>query len=305
MEAVQALLHAGADCNAQNRLMGSTPLHMAAQSTKAKTELVVKTIDLLLEYGANLQQADSNRALPLDYAKSQPEEIQQRLQEKMPELYQAIEECNHDKVASILAPIDIATLNQASYFSRTPLEWTVAKFVEAKQQLTEWAFILQLLLDKGADPKISSTASDSDESILYTLLNALRGTYKSSDHDTGRDLRVSVFEQSILACLDHGAVLSSDASMMFHQAARFGELNLVQYFVEQLAIDVNLCGRQKMTALHFAARSGQVQVLKYLLGQEAVEVNALNDFGQTALDAARVNGKDTVVSLIEEYMSRN
>ena len=64
MDSVRVLLECGADPNAQNRLMGSTPLHMVAQSHKAKLDDALAVVDLLVAHGADVNLPDRGGTLP-------------------------------------------------------------------------------------------------------------------------------------------------------------------------------------------------------------------------------------------------
>ena len=278
---------------------------MAAQSNKGSVERMANTVDLLLQAGANPQATDANGAIPLAYASK--EEIKQKLQPRMPSLYKAIASGDVADVAAILASNgDTLDLNRAYYNSQTPLEWTIEKTIAALEEeeldISNLAAIVQQLFENG---------SESSQETTYNLLVALDQTYKSNslgDFVSSQD----TLKRLALASLAHqkeGSAPSNDACLLAHQAARRGQLAMLQFLIDQFGMDPNLGNRQGMTVLHFAARSGQLHIVQYLLGlnegsgEWRVDVALQDSLGKTALDAARVNNKEHVVLLLESYMA--
>lgn len=297
VEAVEALLRAGADVNAQNRIMGSTPLHMAAQSNKGSAERMTQTVELLLRHGADLQKADSKGATPYDYAVLP--EIMAKLQPQMPPLYQAIDQVDLPLFQAALEKSDSKVLNEIQFASKTPLDYTVDRIIaltESQQGIDDLASIFHRLIQNGAL---------SNQTTTHTLLLSLDQAYKM-----GLDDHIQALKQIILSSLEHhteGATLSMEACLLAHQVARRGNLPMLRFLLDQLNVDPNICNRQQMTILHFAARSGQTAVVEYLLYPSTstnalVDVNAKDSLGKTALDSARINGKSEVVMLLERYL---
>jgi ankyrin repeat protein len=75
-EAVRRLLSLGARTDCRLRARGSTPLHLAAQSTGASgtagtLDLQIEIIGLLRQYGADLTAVDGANRTPYDWARSQ------------------------------------------------------------------------------------------------------------------------------------------------------------------------------------------------------------------------------------------
>jgi len=70
VESIQILIELGANVNAQNSLMGSTPLHSALGSAHASPQQQSAIVDLLLEAGANPGVEDRGGNCPVEYIAS-------------------------------------------------------------------------------------------------------------------------------------------------------------------------------------------------------------------------------------------
>jgi ankyrin repeat protein len=208
----------------------------------------------------------------------------------------------------MIEAMNASDLNQPLYENRTALDWTIDMLVsdlEDDLDMSEWASVIHKLIEQGADPNQAVTSSSvAEESALYKLLAALRVLCKASQDRDRRQRNRARLETTITnSLIELGkATISTECQLLLHQAARRGELAFVDFLIQQLHVDANVCNRQNMTALQFAARSGQLQVVMYLLGLPCIQVDASDSAGQTALDAARVNGKDEVVKVLEEYL---
>ncbi|GKZ01441.1 hypothetical protein MPSEU_001094900 [Mayamaea pseudoterrestris] len=308
VEAAEALLTAGANSNAQNRIMGSTPLHMAAQSNKATVERMKEIVDLLLAHGANLQLVDSNGAMPLKYV-TRPE-LESKFQVRAPDLYLAIDLADIAEFTTLLQQSD-GKLNQ--YDGKTPVAYAANKLNatfdeindshELSRRVSTYASMLDQLFDTGAI---------STQETTYNLLLALERVYRNSEDETSAESLV-ILELVSLKSLQRqegNPAPSTDVCLLAHAAARRGHLRMLQFLLERVNIDPNTTNRQGMTALHFAARSGQEPIVQYLLSlndadlADKVDVIAKDSLGQTALDAARTNNKTHVVRLLEAYLGR-
>lgn len=94
--------------------------------------------------------------------------------------------------------------------------------------------------------------------------------------------------------------------MMLPDSARKGNLKMIQFLVEIVGVDINFRGRQNMTALHFAARGGKVEVVKWMLHSCAeIDVNISDGAGKKPLDYATANGKEDIITLITDFVSRH
>jgi ankyrin repeat protein len=65
-----------------------------------------------------------------------------------------------------------------------------------------------------------------------------------------------------------------DGNSALHYAARNGQLNVVEYFVNELGCNPADPGSKGNTSLHFAALGGHLAVVQYLMGDGGME--ALN-----------------------------
>lgn len=84
---------------------------------------------------------------------------------------------------------------------------------------------------------------------------------------------------------------------MLLEAARVGDVSVVEKLIEGEAISVNSMNRYGNTALHFAAKNGNIATIEALIAQGA-NVNALNNDGSTALHWAAYRGQTTVIEVL-------
>lgn len=64
---VEVLIGAGANVNAANKIMGTTPLHTAMHSHKISDDIKYTLVGLLLDAGADAGIEDFNKKAPIDY----------------------------------------------------------------------------------------------------------------------------------------------------------------------------------------------------------------------------------------------
>jgi len=87
---------------------------------------------------------------------------------------------------------------------------------------------------------------------------------------------------------------------LFHDCARKGSVPNVQFFLDNLEMDVNAVGRQGLTALHFAARSGKAELIQWLLENTQVDLDIKDNRGKTALHYGMVNNKVEIIKLLKK-----
>jgi ankyrin repeat protein len=292
VEAVQALLEAGANPNAQNQMTRGTPLHMVTQSRKPTPERALQVSELLIQYGANAQMADGMGNLPVDAIEEGEGPLFELLTPQKPQVFLAIAEGDKEKLVALLNE----TNANAEFRQQTPLSLAVENLPKecGKEQLE----IIDLILERGGDPNF--TTKDSlglrGESLLFTTLELLRHAFK--DH---AEQSISVLQDICSSLKEAGATLD-DCIPLVHDAARRNQVDLLKVLFERLQVDPNTPNRQGMTALQFAARSGQMNVLQYLLGLPNINVLAQDHKGATALDAARVNDKQEAVQALQAFL---
>jgi ankyrin repeat protein len=299
------LIDAGANVNACNQITGATPLHAAIQSSKAslRPQDTVRVVQLLLERGkANSSAVDVYGSPPYDYLRdTDSEELRALLQPEKPAIVKAIETLNTDHVHSILR--ESPSRADIVYMGKTPLlisiDILLQEEVNTAEKMPELLSILIVLLKYGANPNAVSTRveEESQGPPLHRLCLTLRQAYSSHKSDC----RIAGWEEAALLLVQKGAIIADETKLLLHDAARRGNLRLVQFLTLKLDIDVNMPGRQGMTALQFAARSGKVETVKYLLEQTKVDLNITDDLGRTALDAAMANEREEIVQLLKEY----
>ncbi len=137
--------------------------------------------------------------------------------------------------------------------------------------------------------------------VLSSLNVKMTKSNEDDDNDDNCNQITKSIEDIILHLLSKGISISTPTKLLFHDSSRRGNVKNVKFWVEKLGVDVNLKGRQGLTALHFAARSGKVDVVKYLLENEFLDLAIQDDRGKTAEDAALVNNKEAVLDLLRQF----
>jgi ankyrin repeat protein len=94
----------------------------------------------------------------------------------------------------------------------------------------------------------------------------------------------------------------SDRSPLYN-AARKGNLRVVEMLLAHPRLDVNINDRMGNTPLHSAARAGHEDVIKCLLVHKDVDVQSKNLSGRTPLDEAFFNYKWNALRLIAEHQN--
>lgn len=123
------------------------------------------------------------------------------------------------------------------------------------------------------------------------LTKAITSAFVSKDNR--RELTLA----SIL--VSHGGKLTTNSHVL-HDAARRGNMDVMNFLLQQQIIDINAPGRQGLSPLHFASRSGKLEAAHALLNTGA-NPNALDRMGKTPLDLAIINNKSEVIDLLKEY----
>ena len=257
VEAVQALVDAGANNRAQNNLTGASPLHMVAQSNKGSTERRLQVVDILLAAGADPSQTDKFGALPVDVLRlEETDTSSQKLAEKLapqaPALIQAIETADLNAVQDCL-PAQVGI----SFRDQTPVMHAVKQLLVAVDdeeipKVESLVAILNALINAGAD-RSAGVAIESEDSPVFLLLTQLQIELKAGSETA------SLLKQAIASLSN--STIPKDGWQLLQRAARRDDLPFLKYLVEELDMNPNTKGRQGMTALQFAARSGRLSVL--------------------------------------------
>ena len=326
VECVQVLCELGANPNATNHLTAATPLVMARQSRKMSDDnssAREAVVDVLLKYGADPSIADNYNRLPVDYIPADApnrKTLLNKLQPKAPPLFEAIQTGDLSTVQALLASSSAETA-KTQYRKRTPVQFAVDRLVaDTTQDRSTDLQILQALLGAGAVTTVTISPADAlsmddDESteppivrLLEKIQDEWSGKNVTESNALSGDCQVWVQAcQSLVNANEPGTPLltADQASQFWHNAARRGNLKVLQVLYEQLGslFAVNTKNRQGMTALHFAARSGQLAVTEYLLSLPDVDATLTDQRGNTALQAASVNGHAEIVELLEAKMA--
>lgn len=281
VEAVTTLLELGAPVNVANRLGNSTPMHMAVAGRKPETIGIV--LDLLLQYGADVNVTDSQGQLPMDLS---PSDVTWK-----------------DKVAPA-PPLWYTALQQVDLAAfRASFEDNSTSFSEVAVE--KWQFRGQLVVE--CMFQVFVEYQYDEETIVWPFLEFWFHRQHLQPIPNDEDTFFSQYIQQrrprypelVKLVKPH---LPPDVWQWLHRSARKNDLEALQYCVQVLHVDPNLRGRQGMTALQFAARSGQMQVLQYLLDCSNIDVHITDDRGQTPLDAARSNQRREAIAAIERKL---
>lgn len=325
VEALEALLEHNASVNVQNSMTGATPLHCAVQSGKGPWNRRTQAMEQLMIHGADLSLCDFFGRTPADYC----EELGQldwakRLRPQQPALFQALERGQVAEVKAILQESkddNNSTENpiQQEYLGHTPFIFVLNLLLDNKddeeknqnEQVAENTETLveqlELLLEFGADPNAvpggnTPTGTQVLDVPVYPPLHrvctALEEAYKNSDNDNAH---VVLLEKTARLLKQYHATVTPDLHQLLLTACRKNELKFAKLLIEVIHINPNVQGRQGMTPIQFAARSGNLEMVQYLLAQPNIDIAIQDDQGKTALDAARVNDKQHIVALLENF----
>jgi hypothetical protein len=88
-----------------------------------------------------------------------------------------------------------------------------------------------------------------------------------------------------------------------HKAALAGNLESVQYLIEQRHVSVEKKDYEGWTPLHYASRNGKIDVVKYLVEQCHAKVRMKTNSGRTPLQIASMNFQDNVVEYLRNKCS--
>jgi ankyrin repeat protein len=265
--ALERMLSDGANPNARNPVNdqgpGGTLLHVAAD------EGDLRTVDLLLEYGANPRATDRIRATPLHYAAKRGRiDIIKRLAEEEVDLH-AIADFRGDDTPAALA-MDRGQRKAAKYIlfeaakgdlRGEPLE----RLLHMAANNDEWDMVRQLL-EAGADPGAQ------EELGSWPLSRAV----------------MSGSVEPVNLLLQHGATpLEShpfSPPRLLWVAARAANPEVIQILYDN-GLSIDMRDDQGRTALHHAARETDEYAVEYLI-ELGADVNARADAGETPLYAA-------------------
>lgn len=253
VDSVRVLLEAGANPNAKNRLMGSTPLHMVAQSHKASLDDALRVVDLLRAHGADVSVPDDQGSVPVSAVVDPSKEaLRDRLLPRRPPVFEAIASTNPDDAQAAVAG-DPGCVN-ITFMGLTPVGGAIERLLAAAEakddaRLPGALAVLQLLVEGGgrlvADTGTPSIATDwTDVPPLSQTLEALRLSPKAHPPST------PVLREAVLLLVKAGAPVTADDRECLHRAARRNDLEMARFMVERMNVDPNTRGPGGMTPLH-------------------------------------------------------
>lgn len=307
VEAVKVLIELGAATQTSNLISGATPLHSAVQSSKGDLDRRIVCVQMLLQAGADPSVTDHYGSTPFDSCKQ--EELQVFLQPKDLPIFTALKAPHVEPLKDALR--DDPSCIHVRQGGKTPLLTIIDQLIhcgnEANNEDIQQHFIniVEILLDHGADPNETSTASrdaleEPPEPPLYQVCLAIKQAYQQSEID-----RAASLKRVAQLFVNHQAKSTAELEQLLHDASRRNMVDMAQFLIETIGVSVNLAGRQGMTPLQFAARSGRMEMVHFLLLQEAIDIDIPDDRGQTALGAAKANGNDDIVALLEAHQQQH
>ena len=94
---------------------------------------------------------------------------------------------------------------------------------------------------------------------------------------------------------------AKDGMSPLHAAAQMGCISCIKWIVDDQGIDMNSRDSDKATPLHFAASRGHVKTVRWLLKRGAKIL--MDKHGKTAYHDAENNRQTEILTLLEEYQS--
>jgi len=184
----------------------------------------------------------------------------------------------------MMLPTDMCLLDDPSF-----RPWVETYAADQDAFFRDFAAAYSKLLALGCPAACQPTAEDSDAKKFTTTRPSPRDT-EGQSADTveflERCMHGSIsFVQRLAATADVHALEKGSNRSGLHKAAFWGHINLVQYLVTELKINVNLQDNAGDTALHDAARFGHVEIIGFLLANGA-DKTIKNNEGRTARDVA-------------------
>ncbi len=299
LEAVQALLNAGADINQASAGDRTSPLLIA--TINGHFDLAM----LLLDKGADPNAESENNATPL---------------------YAAL---NVEWAPKALYPQPRAQVNQKSTYldlMKALLDKGADPNVRLNKKIwySGYSFDLSGVDETGATPFWRAAyASDVDAMKMLVAYGAdpnirtkrIAGRPRAGDID--RDVvdvsglppvavgGPAVTPLQAAAGVGYGEGFAANS----HRFAPGGMLAAVKYLVEELHADVNAFDHEGNTALHHAAARGDVEMIQYLVSKGA-DVKAVTREGKTTADMAngpvqRIQPYPEAVALLEKLGAKN
>ncbi len=299
IDAVQALLDAGADINQRSTADRITPIVIA--TVNGHFDLARR----LLDRGADPNLAEDNGVTPL-YAAINCQWApragypQPRAYEQQKTTYLDLMNALLDKGAN-----PNARLRRKVWYSGYDFDLSGVDEIGAtafwRAAYASDIEAMKLLVARGADPQIPS----------------MKGAGRPRTGDAQRDVEdvsktppVPIGGPGVPAVVAAaGSGYGEGFAANSHRYAPSGMLAAVKYLIEELHADVNAHDHEGNTALHNAAARGDVEMIKYLVAKGA-DVKAINREGKTTADMAngpvqRIQPWPEALALLESLGAKN
>ena len=311
-EAVAALIELGAPVNAQNRMGGSTPLHMAVSSSKEPFSNRIECARMLIAAGADPEIADfgygkASGSTPLDTLEDEVEsgmlQDDDNVQElrvvltgggviQRPALFDLIDADDLEGTNTLLEEFTEGLIDVDRKTGLTPLQYAVDKLLlsidpdggeEAQGHSSKkLADIIEALLKHGADANASikkRVKRGDDASMLLT--------------DDGSDKPLHKL------CTELATLYASSSS---DDVIAKGAMDAVEKVTSAF---VKIGGAKPeeatMLLLHDACRRGNLRMVQFLIEVIGVDINRRGRQGLTPLHFGSRSGRTEIVEWLLSY----
>jgi len=313
------LLQHDADVQAQNRIMGSSPLHSCINSSKEPFENRLSCAKLLVDHGADVHLKDLYGMTPLDYVDKGRHASKGE-----------VDVINLLAMRDILESSDAQVLNLIPFLERNDLQGLVALLLEEDSdggndvdvqerdpKTGKTALILAIEEITKHEPSLS-TQNDQDQErteILVSIITLLLQKGADANAIPNKNIDDTVLEETlapmymICKALDaeyrhllanFDIEVSETESMTDHQSKMF-----YQRTFESISMDLLGHGAQLspciMQMMHDAARRGNTGTIWFWIAHLKADPNTRGRQGMTPLHFAARSGKADVAELLLSF----
>ena len=195
-------------------------------------------------------------------------------------------------IIELLAETAGVNLNQKNYVGNTALHFA------AKSNQKE---MIELLLGKGLDPNeqgeyqrtpfLLACCTGSEEIVELLLEKGSKINAKDELELNGLLLASKYGHKNIIKLLIEKGISNEDGDekKAFFLAAQSGYLNIIEYFVDEIKIDVNEKDDKGQNCLHVCVLSGSLECVEYLISK-GIDLNTKSNDNETALLIASFGG---------------
>jgi ankyrin repeat protein len=258
---IVALIDAGADLSATDRIFKATPLHWSVWNTN------YQVAKILITAGADVNARDRDQETPLHWLEAvrgiETVEVARSLLEhgafinavnlkNQAPLHYAVENVDRSDQARPLISFLLehgAFINAVDLNKKTPLHLAIANIKQDDQARP----LISLLLEKGADANAIETNGNTP--LLLAMTRRLWGT--------------------ILLLLEHGAGVDAkgpDGKSVLHLAAEWGRIELVEWWIEH-GVETKSSELSGVTAVELAAINGHEKIVQLLTNQDNIQAD--------------------------------